>query len=333
MRITRENLLKIVKDTVDQRTRVDRGIAAIYLSGSLLEEEFLLGGTADIDLFMIHADTVTIPREIVHLTDEVHLDIAHLLYRDFRQVRTLRVHPWLGPVIKTCKILFDPQHFLDFTQAGVRGQFDRPDYVVERARRQAEGARQVWLSFHEHPQDPGPADIQRYLAAAGQAANAIAGLNGIPLTERRMLLKFPARAEAVGRPGLAAGLLGLLGAANVDRAALQAWLPAWLLAFQAAAGKTDDPRLHPARQAYYHQGMAILIREDQPLAVLWPLLRLWTRAIEALPPDDPNREPWEKAMLFLGLYKGDFRERIAALDAYLDQIEETLDDWAVKNGV
>ena len=56
MRINRETLLKIARDTTAQRTRADRGIQAVYLSGALLEEEYLLGRTADIDLTFIHID-------------------------------------------------------------------------------------------------------------------------------------------------------------------------------------------------------------------------------------------------------------------------------------
>ena len=133
MRITRETLLNIARDTAAQRTRSDRNILGVYLYGSLLEEEFLLGGTADIDLVFIHMDTAETSREIVPLTDEVHLDIAHHYERDYRQARQLRVNPWLGPAINECQALYDPQHFLDFTQAGVRGQFERLDNVYQRA--------------------------------------------------------------------------------------------------------------------------------------------------------------------------------------------------------
>jgi len=77
MRITREALMKVVRDTVTQRLRTDRSIVSIYLTGSLLEEEYLLGGAADIDLVIVHNDYPGPEREIVPLTDTVHLDIAH----------------------------------------------------------------------------------------------------------------------------------------------------------------------------------------------------------------------------------------------------------------
>ena len=50
MRITREALLKLAHEAAVQRARVNREITCIYLTGSLLSEAPLLGGTTDIDL-------------------------------------------------------------------------------------------------------------------------------------------------------------------------------------------------------------------------------------------------------------------------------------------
>ena len=54
MRINRDTLLRIARDTVARRTRQDRGIVAAYLCGALLGDDYILGGTADIDLGFIH---------------------------------------------------------------------------------------------------------------------------------------------------------------------------------------------------------------------------------------------------------------------------------------
>ena len=42
MRVNREILLTIARDTVAQRARADRTIMAAYLCGSLLEDSYLL---------------------------------------------------------------------------------------------------------------------------------------------------------------------------------------------------------------------------------------------------------------------------------------------------
>ena len=246
MRINRDTLLKIAQDTVAQRTRADRGIQSVYLCGSLLGEDYLLGGTTDIDLVFIHIDPPSVGREIVRLTEDVHLDIAHHGEKDYRQARRLRDHRWLGPTIAECKILYDPHHLMDFTQASVRGQFYETDHVLARVRPQAEHARQIWLSLSQGTANAGQAELALYLRSVEHAANAVAGLSGLPLTERRFLLDFPQRAEAVGHPGLFPGILGLLGAPETDTAAVQDWLPSWQEAIEAIPPEAV-PRLHPAR--------------------------------------------------------------------------------------
>jgi hypothetical protein len=41
---------------------------------------------------------------------------------------------------------------------------------------------------------------------------------------------------------------------------------------------------------------------------------------------------WNDTLTRLGLLGAGFDERVAALDAYLDMVEETLDKWARDNG-
>ena len=79
--------------------RAHRTVVCIYLTGSLLTEEPLLGGTTDIDLICVHRQRTAMRREIVRLVDEVHLDIGHFTQADFDQPRHLRQDPWLGPYL------------------------------------------------------------------------------------------------------------------------------------------------------------------------------------------------------------------------------------------
>jgi hypothetical protein len=333
MRITIEMLNKVARDTVAQRTRSNRDILAIYLHGSLLLGEPLLGGTTDIDLFFVHNEDIPETREIVRMTDDIHLDIAHHPRRIYRHARDLRLHPWLGPTIVGCRILFDPQHTMDFILASVGGQFNQPDNIMARARGQAEAARQAWLSFQlEHP-EPGIEETTRYLKAVEHAANAIASLSGPPLPERRFLLSFPERAEAVGRRGLYNGLVGLLGGSSVEPETLHTWLGHWRAAFEAVPREKAPPRLAPFRLNYYLRAYEAMLGSDTPLAVLWPLVNSWTQAAQRLPAESPEFAEWQGAARQLGLLGEAFYERIAAFDSYLDLVEETLDAWAQKNGV
>src|SRR5512137_2188156 len=174
MRINRNMLLKLANDSVQKYISTDRTAMAAYLQGSLLGDTPLIGNTADIDLFFIHSDEVAFEREIVRMSDEVHLDISHHSHRLYRQPRELRLHPWLGLAIYGCKIMYDPQHFIDFIQASVRGQFNSPQDVIIRVRKQAEHARQMWESLNKMQGSPEPEDILLYLRALEHAAQAIA---------------------------------------------------------------------------------------------------------------------------------------------------------------
>lgn len=330
MRITTETLLRIADDYIQRRLRDERGIIAVYLHGSLLGPSPVLGGTADIDLFFIHLDTRLPEREIERLTDDVHLDVAHHTREDYRRTRDLRLHPWLGPVLNSCKILYDPQHFLDFTQAGVRAQFDRPDNVLARARQQASQSRQAWLGYQIQPPVPGPEGLKDYLRAVQSAANAIALLNGPPLTERRFLLQFHQRAEAVQHPGLLAGLLGLLGGSQVTPGLLGDLLTAWQAAYKSLPIDSVPQRLHPHRLPYYLRAMEhLLASEATSHLVLWTMVNTWTD-IALLHPGVV--EQWQSAMTQLGLVDSGLESRLQALDAYLDTVDETLDAWAQEQG-
>jgi hypothetical protein len=332
MRITRDALLKLMRDAVTRRTRADRNVIAAYLCGSLLEEDYMLGGVADIDLVFIHSDVITVEREIQSITDEVHLDIGHYFHRDFRQTRQLRVHPWLGPTLKNCLILYDPQHFLDFTQASVRGQFDRSDHVLDRVRQQVDTARQIWSTFHTSIAEIRPQEVQAYLKAVQHAASAVASLGGKLLTERRFLSLYHQWVNAIGKPGLYAGLLGLLGKPNVDAATLISWLPFWESAYRAVPSAQAPARLHPLREYYYRRAFETMLDSSQPQDVLWSLLNTWTLAVNQLPVDHPARREWQTAFEHLGLLAHGFQERMQALDAYLDMVEETVEKWARDNG-
>ncbi len=88
------SLVKLPEKYARRRSAI---LACIYLTGSLLSGSPLLGGTTDIDLVFVHTSTPAFPREeVVRLSDEVHLDIAHFSQTIFHQPRHLRVDPWVG---------------------------------------------------------------------------------------------------------------------------------------------------------------------------------------------------------------------------------------------
>ncbi len=329
MQITREALLKFARSTVDQRTRYNRHVMCVYLTGSLLQDEPLLGGAADIDLVFIHDIDPAQPREIQPLTDTIHLDIAHLPQSLFLQPRSLRSNAWVGSyLVQNPLLLHETQHWFEYTQASVFAGFNNPENRLRRARPLVEDARQTWWNLRSGGAS-GPAAVQAYLRALEQAANAVASLSGPPLTERRFMLQFAERAELVGKPGLAQGLVDLfLGEREPGdwQSALQAW-QADLTAVGEAEGA--PARLHPIRRRYY-QGALEGLGGEHNAAAAWVLLRTWTLATCHL--QQPS-QGWQDLIQALQLGPNDLDERLDALDAYLDAVEETLDQWGQKNGI
>lgn len=332
MRITKELLMKYARNAVDTRVRENHRILCAYLTGSLLDEEPLLGGTTDIDLFFIHNDEPALPREIVPINEDVHLDIAHLSRQAFSQPRNLRTDPWLGSFLcQNPLLLHDTLHWFEFTLSSVCAQFQQPENILKRARTLAEDARQIWVALHRGTTGSAAEALLAYLKALEKAANAIACLTGVPLTERRFLLQFPQRAEAIGRPGLAAGLVDLFFNQDVPDEDWQVWLSAWKETL-AAMGKpeTAPARLHPGRLAYYQKAIESF-GEEHPAASLWIFLRTWTLA-QTCQPSPSQRQAWQAACQALELGEEHLPRRLAALDAYLDTIEESLDVWGQTAG-
>jgi hypothetical protein len=337
MRINRQTLLKVTTETVKQRVKEDHTILAVYMHGSLNQEtDPFLGTTTDIDLVFVHEYEQDIKREIQHVTDAVTFDIAHHTRTDYRVPRELRRNPWVGPAIYHYNIIHDPRHFLDFTQASLRDQFYSPTNVLGRAQVFAGNARQAWMTLLT-ARESSPETVAQFLQAVGDAANAIATLEGDPMPERRLLTQFFERTTSMGQPGLYPGLLELLGAGEMSADDLNHWLSAWDGAYTAASSAEKQASemwaLLPERKSYYRSAFDTQFQSSRPSDALWTLLLTWTRAASLLDGGHPARTDWENAMTQIGLLGEKMDAKMEGLDQYLDQIEETLEAWGNARGV
>lgn len=334
MRITREKLLKLAQAQTAMRTMQNRRLVCIYLTGSLLDADPLLGGTADIDLFFIHDTPPPQAREIVPLSAEVHLDIVHLDQEQFQQPRSLRRDAWLGGFLcQNPLVLHDRGHWFEFVQAGVCAHFFRPENILQRVQPLLDAARQNWMTLHTTGEMDAAQSTAKYLSALEQTANAVACLSGTPLTERRLFLHFPQRAQAIGQPELSAGLIALLtGGADLSaEEPAPSWFAAWQNALADASQSEHPPvSLHPARLAYYTRAAQALWSET-PAAALWIILRTWCAALECLPAAHASRPAFGELCRTLSL--DPLEERLEALDVYLDTVEELIESWAKQNGL
>ncbi len=331
MRITRETLVRIAKETAQKRALSDGSLIAAYLTGSLLSENPFLGNTTDIDIVFVTGSEPKARREIVPVTPEVHLDIRNQARSEYDRPKELRVHPCLGPELYDPMPLYVTRHFFEFVQAGVRDKYHDPSNVLERSRREVENSRRSWSKLTFEGQT-GPEDLLSYLEGVELAANAVALLNGGLLTERRLLLQFPLRAEAAGQPELTPALVDLLGGGQIDAAGLHDLLPEWEKAFVDAASRSGvEWRIALPRLEYYKACFDVLLAGSMPQAILWPLLLTWSQAACVLPPT--RRSRWQEACSRMGLPLEVLPRKKEALDAFIDSVEELLERFSRSNNL
>lgn len=333
MRITKEMLQKSARDCVTMRIKSEKDLVAAYLIGSALSDDFLLGGQADIDLVLVHANQPAMQREIIRVYDEVHLDIIHHSQSTYLTPRELRVDPWLGYAIQDHPQLFyDVRHWFEFTQASAGSQFYRPDHTAGRARKFSERARSIWTELHQTKKMHGER-IAAYLKALASAGNAIACLSGPPLSKRRFSKQISSRFAAVGLSDMYAGFQVLSGMNEVNTVDIQSMLPGWESAFQLAS--KQDPLnidLHPLRKEYYLKAVMSGLEQDDPGSISMMFLNTWTKAVNTTLSTTPEFEIWLKSMDQFHLGKDDFSDRLNGLDHFLDRLEELIDRWSLENG-
>jgi len=320
MRITRDLLLKLCRETVEKRFKPDPAVTAVFLVGSVRPENATIAPVSDVDLLVIPQDEPLREREINKLSNEIHFDIRYEPASAYAQPRELRRDPWRGWTLWNPLLLHEKGRFFEYTQAILRAQFDDPANILARARALAEPAREGWTAM----QFSGAPALKDYLQALENAANAVAALSGLPLTTRTFLSSFRARAEAAGRPEWNETLLALSGARSIDAETLNAWIPAWETAFSRAQA---NPEFHPARLGYYKAGIQTPLMGAQPSAGLWPLLVSWAQFA------DENDPAWQETRRALGLDAAGLALRLQGLDAYLDELEESLEAYAAHNGL
>jgi len=334
MRITRDLLLNTARDTIKRQTYGGHDLVSAYLTGSLIYDEPLLGGITDIDLIYIHSVDIPCRREIVPITEEIHLDIAHYPQSMFSQPRDLRSNAWLGSFLCHDPImLYDTSHWFEYTQAGVAAQFFLPSNIIQRVKFFSERARSSWLQLQMKTGDFTAETRLEYLRILKDAANAIACLTSVPLTERRFLIDFPERAINLNMPGLAGGFVDLIVPGEPVEPDWENWLDNWKAAYADLLESPDIPlTLSNGRLPYYEKAIIELAGSRQE-AALWIMLWTWTLIANLLPQGSRGVTSYENFCSLMALDGGNFRERLSSLDTYLDTVEEAIDNWSYQNGL
>lgn len=332
MHIERSTLVKIAKDAAAERMAARPSLLSAYLVGSVAANEPLLGEATDIDLILIDS-APPLQREIVRLTDQVALDVQYRSQTDYANPKHLRVHPWRGPEMCEPVFLHDPRHFFELAQASTRGQYHRPDHVAARARAFMQLARgELHLGLLPGQEPTAPVTLANFCQALLYGANAAISLTGFPGAGRRLVMKLESAARRLNRLDVYDDFEALFGGGELEAAQAQVLLTDWSAAYR--AGQTpEDELIHPARRTIYERGFQALIQADRAAEMLWLMLYTWHTAMRRLPGNSPHAESWTAFLERLRLASpADFRQRVAAVQAYLSKIDELVEAWADSNG-
>jgi hypothetical protein len=268
-------------------------------------------------------------REIIKLSNEIHLDVAYENAKAYAQPRELRGDPWRGWAMWDTQLLHQKGRFFEYTQSIVRAQFDDPENLLKRCRAFSVPAREAWNEMVFNPEAATPSKI---LSAAANAANALATLAGPPLPERSLFSGFPARAEALGMPEMTGKLFSII-TTNLDVNLIHEALPHWEASFAVASQFPTDLRIHAARQGYYKTAIESQLAGEMPAAAFWPLLSTWALCINSGMSPTVAGAAWDQLISQIGLDANGVEARLEALDHFLDTLEETFEQVASESGL
>ncbi|MEN6436158.1 MAG: hypothetical protein ABFD14_12970 [Anaerolineaceae bacterium] len=334
MRLTKDLLVRFAKNHVAERLQEKPRPVCIYLTGSLCTDDFLLGGTADIDLIFIHNVQPVMDRELIPVTPDVHLDIWHYDVTLFNQPRELRRDAWIGSFMcENPLVLHDAGHWFEFTQASACALFYRPENCLSRAQPFIDSARQKWIECFSGTHRPGVFTLRTYLRCIEDAANALSCLISVPLSERRMVQQFSKRAQAAGKPSLTDMLIELITSSALNDEKASAWQQTLQETLTQVGKLPNCPiQLSNPRQAYLLHAAKSLV-ESSPANALWIILRNWTEAAVFLPAASPEVQKWEEMVQELELSPEFYTDRLEMLDHFLEEIEAYFDHFKEQNSL
>lgn len=329
MKIERQLLIELAQHEAE-RLGEESDVISGYLIGSVAKGDPQLGGSADIDLVLIHDQPPESEREVVRLSYQVHLDIAHHAREQYSKPSDLRTHPWFGPSLCEPVFLYDPDHFFEWAQAGARGQYYRPDHMLQRS-----------LAFQRKAQQAAsllPVTgrwIQIYLKAVMNSANAVASLTGFPVAGRRVGLELAASSQALEFPDLWGRFLSLLGADRLQSWSMPELLAVWAKTFDSGIRASKNAMISAPRRDYYLNAFQHLAEQDQGKAVLWPLLQTWEAANYARDggaAEESLMQVWNALLETLHLSPDWHASRIEELARFLAANQSWIDNWGERHG-
>jgi hypothetical protein len=349
--IKRDTLMKYARDLAAQRANQRPSILAAYIVGSVARGDAPFDEAYDLDLFLIdESPGIILPApEDVRLTPQIIAEISYRRPEFYKDTARLRDHHWMGPEIAEGLALYDPRHFFERVQAGVRGRFDRPVHIHARAQGFLDWARGELAALDPLP-EAGPAAaptgeaIHHFAHTLQFAAGALLSLDLAVGPPRRLLVRLGEAGRALGRPDLYTFFLQTISAADLTPDEVEQLIAMWGSLYGAAAefhqGEWgEDFFVHPMRRSYYERALRALAAEGRGRDGAWLLLytgNACANQVRQHAPEGPSfiyLEKWDQTLGRFGLGSAEtFAQAVGLLRDYVRQVEEFVEQWAEREG-
>ena len=333
MRINQSVLMQHTRQFVRERSKKDRSLICVYLSGSMLEESPLINGAGDIDLIFVHAYSENMEREIIPIADDIHFDIQHFSQTVYEDPKKLRRDAWMGDNLwRKPHVFFEQNHWFDFTLAGAFSQFTSGENILWRSKRFIDLARGIQQKALFDGAASSSLTRLRYLLAIEASTNAIVSLVGSPLPLRRLMFDFPSCAVDLGKPEMTAEFISLFSKEIPDSSQMNDWIDAWGKDYGSLVQQGEFPfSLHPLKKSYYEKAILNQL-DDFPAASLWILARTWCAIMSSLKEAGENPH-FTNFIQCLSLDENSLETRFEQLDTWINAVEDLQDERAVSEGL
>ncbi len=329
MKYTRDILVDLANELVLKRYSKDTKVDAVFLVGSVRPDNAIIESPTDVDLLVLHNGDIPRERELVKISPDYHFDIYFEETNYYNNPKDLRTDGWRGWAMWDPLLLHQNNHFFEYTQSVLRSQFDDPKNIIGRVRYFSNRARKKWAAFDSAPQKTNPTD---YLKAVYDAGNAFACLSTQPFTKRGFLEQFYQQATEMDLPDLIPLLIDCISESkqpDMIRDSLTEWDHCFTLATQSFANYT----VHPYRINYYRSAITRQLQGDLPIAALWPYMLTWSYISQESSEHRTIHRAWDQVSKMAGYTQDEMVTRIHKLDAFLESIEDIIDQVCSDYGV
>ncbi len=334
MKITRDKLLKLSDSYLQQRARKDRSILCAYLTGYLVREFPYINSTTDVDIIMIHSELPQAYREITGISEEASFDIYHYPKSYFANPRNLRTDPWIGSSLCFDPIvLFGKGHWYEYVLSSVEAFFFLPENTMRRALVFNNEAHKYFAQLQRLANTKYETTyVFNYLLCIENAVNSAACLKSKPLTMRHFLQDFNECCIELGHPELPEAAERLFTEQPLEQY-YSYYTKFWNYYFDYFSNYVKEdffPEYGKVRLPYYTKAVEAYWEAHLPSAV-WIMLNTWTHFFSAM-----NLEFNEGFHSFLGmngLTPQQAVNRLPQIDHFLEQIDDTIDNWGNANGI